>query len=357
MRIVIQRNPRGIALIIVMLVIVVLSASAALFAYSMKVETTLARNVQAETEMDVAALEGLENARYFLGQQLNTPGEANFDALNQPWATGLGGTNELLTGMSLRNNKHGRGEWSARIIDLERRVNMNYANRDVLERALDLLQVDLIDKSTIVDSIEDWRDRNQNPQVNGAESDYYLRLPQPYFAKDGPIDDLSELLLVRGVTPDLYWGPGGTNRSFEVGQAAVVNDPRALSGTWGTVGLVDLFNTVGRMQININTASKEVLQLIPGIDEGFAKEIIEKRAGLDNVDGTEDDTPFHSPGELAEVFGAGTIVSQLARFCGVRSVTFEVQVDVQVDQYKRRLVALLVRTGSRNVQLLNMYWE
>ncbi|HKS36996.1 MAG TPA: hypothetical protein VJW76_07395, partial [Verrucomicrobiae bacterium] len=112
MRIGIQRNPRGIALIIVMLVIVVLSASAALFAYSMKVETTLARNVQAETEMDVAALEGLENARYFLGQQLNIPGEAGFDALNQPWATGFGGTNELLAGMSLRNIKHGRGEWS-----------------------------------------------------------------------------------------------------------------------------------------------------------------------------------------------------------------------------------------------------
>jgi len=92
--------------------------------------------------------------------------------------------------------------------------------------------------------------------VNGAESDYYLSLSQPYAAKDGPFDDLSELLLVRSVSPEIYWGPNGVNRAAQIGTAAapvsVSNFDQVFS-----YGLVDLFDTLGRLQININTASPE----------------------------------------------------------------------------------------------------
>ena len=46
----------------------------------------------------------------------------------------------------------------------------------------------------------DWIDPDNNQHVGGAESDYYESLDPPYQAKDGPMDDLSELLLVRGIT-------------------------------------------------------------------------------------------------------------------------------------------------------------
>jgi type II secretory pathway component PulK len=226
----------------------------------------------------------------------------------------------------------------------------------VLGRALESLGVDMIASDSIVDSVEDWCDRNQNPQINGAESDYYLGLPKPYYAKDGPIDDLSELLLVRGVTPELYWGPGRINRG-----SAIREGPGSglQAGTMaGSVGLVDLFNTIGRMQININTAPKEVLQMLPGIDESLAAEIVNLRAGLDGVDGTEDDTPFHSASELINVPGMiPQFVQQVQQFCGIRSYTFEVHVEAAIDNYARRLVAILIRTGPRNVQILKMHWE
>jgi len=354
----IQKSRSGIALIIVMLVIVVLGLLAAGFAYSMKVETTLARNAGADDELELLARSGVELARYVLGQQLNIPSEASFDALNQKWAGGPGSTNELLADVSLEECKLGRGKFSVKIIDLERKINVNYANRLVLERAMDLLNVDSIDASTIVDSIEDWRDRNSNPQINGAESEYYLSLPKPYYAKDGPIDDLSELLLVRGVTPDHYWGPGRTNAAMKRFPAYAISFPPGGGVTGSSVGLFDLFNTIGRLQININTAPKEVLQLLPGIDESLAAGIVKLRAGLDTVDGTEDDTPFHSPGELINVPGMiPQFVQQLQQFCGIRSFTFEVQVDAEIDKYSRRLVALLIRTGSRNVQVLSMHWD
>ncbi len=59
MKIAIRQSSRGIALIIVMTAVVVLSALAAGFAYSMKVETKLARNANYETELECWVGRGL----------------------------------------------------------------------------------------------------------------------------------------------------------------------------------------------------------------------------------------------------------------------------------------------------------
>ena len=342
-------------MIIVMLVIVVLGLLAAKLAYSMRVEMKLARNVDSESDLEWLGRSGVELARYVLAQQLNIPAEAGFTALNQKWAGGPGGTNELLADISLENNQLGRGRYSVKIIDLERKMNINFAiaNGETIKQALRLMGVDSFDASTVVDSMEDWYDKDPDPHVNGAESDFYLNLPQPYEAKNGPLDDITELLLIRGVTHEIYWGAAGTNRLRQLGS-------RSLAGADPTFsyGLVDLFSTVGRLQINLNTASVGVLQLLPGIDQNLAEGIVKLRAGLDGVDGTEDDTPLHSPGELINVPGMiPTFVGQVSRFAGVHSYTFEAQVDVELDQYKRRLVALLIRNGPRDVQVLNMHWE
>jgi general secretion pathway protein K len=352
MKIAVQTSTRGFALIIVMMVIVVFSALAAGLAISMKVEMQLARNVDSEGEMEWLGRSGVELGRYVLAQQLNCPNEP-YDALNQKWAGGPGGscsTNGPLADISLDHVQLGRGKFSVKITDLERKVNINFANRENIQQALDSMSVETFTASTILDSIDDWRDPDNSPHVNGAESDYYLNLPQPYIAKNGPLDDVSELLLVRGVTPDIYWGPGRTNRAAQPVQSILDQGYSS--------GLVDLFSTIGRLQININTASAGVLQLVPGMDRTMAERIVKERAGLDGVDGTEDDTPYHNPTELGPLVGLPpTIASQLTRYCAVRSFTFEVRVDVEIDRYKRRLIALVFRNSPRDVQILNMHWE
>jgi DNA uptake protein ComE-like DNA-binding protein len=64
----------------------------------------------------------------------------------------------------------------------------------------------------IANAIIDWLDPDDNPRqstvggMGGAESSYYQGLSPPYSCKNGPIDSLEELLLVRGVTPDLLYG-------------------------------------------------------------------------------------------------------------------------------------------------------
>jgi type II secretory pathway component PulK len=60
---------RGIALIIVMIVITFFSILVAGFSYSMKVETRLARNSGFDSEMDWLGRSGIELAKYVLGQQ------------------------------------------------------------------------------------------------------------------------------------------------------------------------------------------------------------------------------------------------------------------------------------------------
>ena len=63
----------------------------------------------------------------------------------------------------------------------------------------------------IVNSILDWIDPDDQTHPEGAETQYYQGLNPPYAAKNGPIDDISELLLIKGVTPEIYYGGVLTN--------------------------------------------------------------------------------------------------------------------------------------------------
>jgi general secretion pathway protein K len=338
-----------------MVVIVVLGLLAAGFAYSMKVETQLARNLTFESDMLWIARSGVELARYVLALQKTIPQEMGWDALNQKWAGGPGTTtNEVLTDISLVNNPLGPGVFSVEIRDLERTLNVNIANREMFERAMEFLGYDSLTSSTVIDSIEDWKDPNEATRVNGTESDFYLTLSTPYRAKDGYIDELGELLLVRGVTPEMFWGEKSPVGAVDRLVASIAT-PREMGRQ---LGLVDLFNTLGAAQVNINTAPVHVLHLLPGVDWDIAEGIVSLRAGPDQIDGTEDDTPFQRVGELINVRGMmPQFVSQLTTMCSVVSFTFEVRVRVRVAQYERVYVAHLLRRNARDVQILSGFWE
>ncbi|MBI5062514.1 MAG: general secretion pathway protein GspK, partial [Desulfatitalea sp.] len=64
---------------------------------------------------------------------------------------------------------------------------------------------DDIDPVTIISCLKDWLDSGDDDAItglNGAESDYYESLDPPYACKNGPFDHLSELRLVKGITPE-----------------------------------------------------------------------------------------------------------------------------------------------------------
>jgi len=71
-------------------------------------------------------------------------------------------------------------------------------------------------------SILDWRDPDDLYRMNGAEPDYYQSLKEPYRCKNGNLDSIEELLLVRGVTPELFYGRNGAKADEEEAKASDV---------------------------------------------------------------------------------------------------------------------------------------
>lgn len=351
------RREAGIALILVLGAIIALTGIVAGFTYSMRVEARLAQNFESDAEMLWMARSGVELARYILAQELQTPEGRMFDALNQKWAGGVGSiTNDVLAGISLENNTLGRGHFSLKITDQERRFNINAADRNVLEHALSLMNVEVAAQGTIIDSILDWRDPDNDPQINGAESDdFYLRLDPPYYAKNGPIDDLSEMLLIKGMTPEVFWGSGSTNVVQEdPDEMTRVERLRAREKHFIPFGFNDIFTAVSAPQVNINTCSSETLQLA-GIDPLTASMILEARRGPDGTEGTEDDMPFRSPAQIPLPGEDPAIRQALQTYFTVRSRTFEVIVTCDIGGYTKQFRSLVVRNSQRDIQILFLH--
>lgn len=359
---------RGIALPIVMMVIIVLSALVGGFAYSMKVEMRLAQNDNHDSELEWIGRGGVEWARFAITQKC--PGQANIDALNQSWAGGTGCTNDPLTaaGADLKNLPFGpNGVAHVTIIDMERKWNINaLANPRspqpmVFQQAFNLMGIsDPSQVSTITDSIFDWVDPDDQKHFNGAEADYYMHLSPPYYCKNGFIDDLSELLLIKGIEPEMYSASNSMAAyQMRASHSSVFNRAPPVYNAH----LEDLFTTMGRGRINVNTASALTLQLIPGVDAEAAANIIRARAGMDGVDGTEDDVPFMNVGQIngqnIPGMSVGPAASGLTQFCDVRSYYFEVTVLAEISGSQRTYHAIIQRQPSRpnDPQIVRFYWE
>ena len=117
-----------------------------------------------------------------------------------------------------------------------------------------------------------------------------------------------------------------------------------------------MFTPVSDGRINLNTAPATVLQLIPGVDAMSAEAIVAAREGED--DGSGMTGPYRNVGDVRRVPNlAPGLQAQLPQYCEVRSMTFQVTIDAQVNGYKRQFVALLRRNNPRDVQIMNFYWK
>ncbi len=354
-------SKKGIALIIVMIIVVVFAILAGGLAYSMKVETKLARNSSWDTELEWLGRSGIELAKYVLSQ--SGQGGQQYDALNQKWAGGTGETNDILANISLTDNRLSHGKFSIKIKDCDSKFNINLAvlTPEVVNQGLILMGVDAAEAPHIVSAIADWVDRDDNTRVGSTdtESDYYMNLQPPYRAKNGPIDDLTELMMIKGITPGMFYGSSGAAGMVQRGIPVSNQFNRRFNEEPNyPVGFVDLFTTVSGRFININTASAEVLQLIPDVDGTLANAIIEYRNGPDHMPGNEDDTPLRSIGEIANVPGMTRDIAQLfSRYFATRSSTFEVEVETEIDAVKRTYYAMLRRVGPNQIVTLFMYWR
>lgn len=234
---------RGFAMVAVLLVLALIGLLGAEFAYSMRLEARAARNYKDTVMAGHLAEAALENAiREIVGQGTlvaeGEDGELTFYARD----------GAALKRLPREAVPLGDGQYSYRITDEAARLNVNSIAPQRLDRLLQLMDVDQQERDTIVASIQDWRDANDEHRANGAESDdYYLKLPVPYRARNANLDSINELLQIKGITPALF------------------------HGTPEKPGLADLVTVVGQ-NININTASKLVLSTL-GLSDAEILEI------------------------------------------------------------------------------------
>jgi len=197
------RNPQccfrpGAIFIATLWIILVLAGMVLALAQAMRVEAACSANY-ASVQKAMAVEQGA--IQYVLACVDGLDGEAPTDA-NSP-------TDGLIIGNGMfwiiRPNFDNELQPDYGIVDEASKINISTADQEVLE---------LLPRMTREDAaaIVDWRDSDEGLTSGGAESTFYMTMPDPYRCKNAPFETVEELLLVRGMLPEMLYGED-TNRN------------------------------------------------------------------------------------------------------------------------------------------------
>ena len=160
------------------------------------------------------------------------------------------------------------------VSDEESRLNVNQAASEELAKLYGMTP-------DITAAIVDWRSPGNEASPGGAKADYYLALRPPYLPRNGPLQTIRELLMVRGVTRELLLGrdvhQNGLIEALEEGESgAPVNDvmDTGWAGLLTVNSSVSDLNAAGYERVNIQSADEAALTGVQGITADIAKAII-----------------------------------------------------------------------------------
>jgi general secretion pathway protein K len=187
------------------------------------------------------------------------------DTLLEPWAL----SKELSwNSVELFDN----GRFQVELIDLAGKIainrlitedgDYNEAQKAFLARFLSQERFGLEEEAVgnLIDVIKDWIDPDEEVTRFGAESGYYQLLETPYACANRPVDSLSELRRVKGMTDALFFGD---------------DDDQA--------GISEYLTVYGDGKININTADPLVLlALSDDMDMDMVQDMVDYRMDKKN---------------------------------------------------------------------------
>jgi general secretion pathway protein K len=191
------RRSRGIALVLVLWVITLLSVMALGLTATQRTETTLTANALDGARFRAAA----DAAIVYAVLNLLAPAGPDLDA-RQP--AGENTPAEWLPNGAPHLWTFAEVPLSISVGNETSRVDLNVADASVLAALMVAVGVPERDAAAIADRILDWRDSDNLKELNGAEDPDYEGEGLPYGAKDGPFTSVEELGQVLGVTPELY---------------------------------------------------------------------------------------------------------------------------------------------------------
>ncbi len=205
------------------------------------------------------------------------------------------------------------GIWVIQVIPLDDKIplrNLFLPDGNTLRRELNDIWDNLWEKlehRELNNLMLDFLDRNKRPRVGGAERDNFINR--------GPYDMSELLILSEDVTPEIL---------SEINKYCTI---------WSE----------GR--INLNVAPLEVLELLPGLDNGLAERLIRHR----------EENPIEKLSDVQTVPGASSKTSiQLTNIAGFKSRYFEIKIQcIDTEGSSGRTYSIIFdRTGK---QIVN--WE
>jgi len=243
----VRPSGRGIALILVLWIVVILSMAVLSLSLLTRTEALTTLSFKEELENKFFAEAGIRRGIMELfyrhanrNQQVLIEGFEVFQCDGRSYTADLGD-----------------GHYHLRITDESGKINLNTLrdnNGIILKNLLINNGVAEDTAGIIVDSILDWKDKDNLHRLNGAEDDYYQSLPKPYKAKNADFDSLEELIFVRGMTR------------------------RILQGSPDRKGIFPFCTIDSKTdKINLNTAPIEVLKAIPGMTDEMIQRITASR--------------------------------------------------------------------------------
>jgi general secretion pathway protein K len=261
-------SEKGVALLVVLWLLMLLSVVVGEFCSNTRTEVNVTRNLRETTQAYYIAKAGINRAIVEL--EAKRP-------LTETEGPRLGGKSERAVetraNPQMPATSFGEGRYEVTIWNESGKVNINRAGSLLLKMTLNGFDLADHQKEVIVDSILDWRDRDDLHRPEGAENDYYLSLTKPYRCKNDDFESIDELLLVRGVTPAIFFG--GLKDLVTVYPHGDSSESNNYTGPGKK--MVDFnFNT-----LNINAAPYAMIRSLPRMTDDLAKRVMEYRSQQD----------------------------------------------------------------------------
>lgn len=255
------KEESGAALLLTILVIGLVVALSLHFSKSARMELSNSNNFSNNMELTYIAKSGLNYALAILDMDR---AESEIDTLLEKWAD-----SDALSEASA--SMFGSGSFQLSVQDIGGKLNINRLLDD--KGNLDSVQSDLFSRflsleefgltpdevDDIIDAIKDWMDSDDEITRFGAENSYYQSLDPPYSCRNGPLESIEELTLVKGISNELFHG----------------NDEKP--------GISAFLTIYGNGRVNINTTQPLVLRALSyDIDQEAAETMDAYRMDEDN---------------------------------------------------------------------------
>jgi general secretion pathway protein K len=309
-------NNRGVALITVILIIVILVAVVIELNRSSRAGIYDAANVSDGIKLSYVAKSGFYGAAAVLGNS-----GSDYVTLRDDWAH--------MENISLQSGTlFTDGYFSVRIEDeagkipLNKLLNGNEFNPEIKEMLIRLLSQPEFGLNEgkiaeLVDAIKDWIDSDNNITESGAENSYYASLNPAYEVKNAPLDCIEELLMVKGITREIFYG------------------------TKEKPSLAQYVTTDSDGMININTAPKMVLR---SLADEISAELADKMDKYRNSGGND----LSGTGWFLDMAGV-TIRQDLIT---VKSSYFKIISTGKMSNMAKTVTGIVKKSDQKSVQII-----